>query len=198
MHLVVRSVVIFFFVFALTRVLGRRELSSLEPFDIILLVVIGDLVQQGITQSDDSVTGTLIVLSTIGLMTVGVSYANFRVRRLRPLLEGEPLVLVDDGRVIDHHLARERITTDDLAAQARLQNLASLDDVRWAVLETNGQISFIPKKEKWRSPSQRTTAPGCSRPRTRSRPSRARSSAWRAAPSRTARATGWRSTAGCS
>jgi uncharacterized membrane protein YcaP (DUF421 family) len=145
MDLVVRCVVIFFFVFALTRLLGRRELSSLEPFDVILLVVIGDLVQQGITQSDDSLTGTLIVLSTIGLLTVGVSYVNFRVRRLRPILEGEPLVLVDDGRVIQPHLARERITIDDLHAQARLQNLASLDDVRWAVLETSGQISFIPK-----------------------------------------------------
>ena len=88
MDLVVRALVIFFFVFVLTRALGRRELSSLEPFDIILLVVIGDLVQQGITQSDDSVTGTLIVLSTIGLLTVAVSYVNFRVRRLRPLLEG--------------------------------------------------------------------------------------------------------------
>jgi uncharacterized membrane protein YcaP (DUF421 family) len=145
MDLVVRAVVIFAFVFVLTRALGRRELSSLEPFDVILLVVIGDLVQQGITQNDDSVTGTLIVLSTIGLLTVGVSYVNFRVRRLRPLLEGEPLVLVEDGRVIERHLARERITIDDLAAQARMQSLASLDDVRWAVLETSGQISFIPK-----------------------------------------------------
>jgi uncharacterized membrane protein YcaP (DUF421 family) len=144
--LVVRSAVIFFFVFALTRLLGRRELSSLEPFDVILLVVIGDLVQQGITQSDESVTGTLIVLSTIGLLTVGVSYVNFRIRRLRPILEGEPLVLVEDGRVIERHLARERITIDDLTAQARLQNLASLHDVRWAVLETSGQISFIPKR----------------------------------------------------
>ncbi|HET6174522.1 MAG TPA: YetF domain-containing protein [Gaiellales bacterium] len=146
MDLVVRAVVIFLFVFVLTRVLGRRELSSLEPFDIILLVVIGDLVQQGITQSDDSVTGTLIVLSTIGLLTVAVSYANFRVPRLRPLLEGEPLVLIDDGRVIERHLTRERITTDDLTAQARLQSFASLDDVRWAVLERSGQISFIPKE----------------------------------------------------
>jgi uncharacterized membrane protein YcaP (DUF421 family) len=145
MDLVIRAVVIFLFVFVLTRALGRRELSSLEPFDIILLVVIGDLVQQGVTQSDDSVTGTLIVLSTIGLLTVGVSYVNFRVRRLRPLLEGEPLVLVEDGRVIERHLARERITLDDLTSQARLQSLASLDDVRWAVLETSGQISFIPK-----------------------------------------------------
>jgi uncharacterized membrane protein YcaP (DUF421 family) len=130
----------------LTRLVGRRELSSLQPFDVILLVVIGDLVQQSITQSDDSVTGTLIVLSTIGLLTVAVSYVNFRVRRLRPVLEGEPLVLVQDGRVIERHLARERITIDDQTAQARLQNLASLHDVRWAVLETSGQISFIPRR----------------------------------------------------
>jgi uncharacterized membrane protein YcaP (DUF421 family) len=146
MDLVVRSVVIFFFVFVLTRVVGRRELSSMEPFDIILLVVIGDLVQQGITQSDDSVTGTLIVLATIGLLTVGLSYVNFRVRRLRPLLEGTPIVLVDDGRVIDPHLARERITMEDLTAQARMQGIASLDDVRWGVLETSGQISFVKKE----------------------------------------------------
>jgi uncharacterized membrane protein YcaP (DUF421 family) len=144
--LVARSVVIFFFVFVLTRLLGRRELSSMEPFDVILLVVMGDLVQQGITQNDDSVTGTMIVLSTIGLLTVGVSYVNFRVRRLRPILEGEPLVLVEDGHVIQRHLSRERITIDDLNAQARMQNLESLEDVRWAVLETSGQISFIPKK----------------------------------------------------
>ncbi|MEA2157792.1 MAG: hypothetical protein QOD66_172 [Solirubrobacteraceae bacterium] len=145
MDLVARSVVIFFFVFVLTRLLGRRELSSMEPFDVILLVVMGDLVQQGITQNDDSVTGTMIVLSTIGLLTVGVSYVNFRVRRLRPILEGEPLVLVEDGHVIQRHLSRERITIDDLNAQARMQNLESLEDVRWAVLETSGQISFIPK-----------------------------------------------------
>jgi uncharacterized membrane protein YcaP (DUF421 family) len=143
--LVLRAAVIFFFVFVLTRAVGRRELSSLEPFDVILLVVIGDLVQQGITQSDDSVTGTLIVLATIALLTVGVSYVNFRVPRLRPLLEGEPLVLVEDGRVIERHLARERLTLDDLMAEARLQDLPELSQVRWAVLETSGRISFIRK-----------------------------------------------------
>jgi uncharacterized membrane protein YcaP (DUF421 family) len=145
MDLVIRATVIFFFVFALTRAVGRRELSSLEPFDVILLVVIGDLVQQGITQSDDSVTGTLIVLATIALLTVGVSYVSFRSRKLRPLLEGEPLVLVEDGRVIEPHLARERLTVDDLMAEARLQNLTSLSDVSWAVLETSGKISFLHK-----------------------------------------------------
>jgi uncharacterized membrane protein YcaP (DUF421 family) len=145
MDLVIRATVIFFFVFALTRAVGRRELSSLEPFDVILLVVIGDLVQQGITQSDDSVTGTLIVLATIALLTVAVSYVSFRSRRLRPLLEGEPLVLVEDGRVIEPHLARERLTIDDVLAEARQQNLASLSEVSWAVLETSGKISFLHK-----------------------------------------------------
>jgi uncharacterized membrane protein YcaP (DUF421 family) len=75
-----------------------------------------------------------------------VSYVNFRVRHLRPLLEGEPLVLVDDGRVIERHLVRERTRIDDLTPQARLQSLTSPHDVRRAVLETSSQISFIPKK----------------------------------------------------
>jgi uncharacterized membrane protein YcaP (DUF421 family) len=147
MDLVLRAAIIFLFVFVLTRGLGRRELSSLEPFDVILLVVIGDLVQQGITQSDNSVTGTLVVLATIALLTVAVSYASFRVPRLRPLLEGEPLVLVHDGRVIERHLARERLTMDDLMAEARQQSIPELSEVRWAVLETSGRISFIRKQE---------------------------------------------------
>ncbi len=98
MDLVVRTIVIILFVFVLTRVVGRRELSTMEPFDVILLVVVGDLVQQGITQSDDSVTGATIVLATVGLLTVGLSYLSFKVPRLRPLLEGEPIVLVTDGK----------------------------------------------------------------------------------------------------
>jgi uncharacterized membrane protein YcaP (DUF421 family) len=146
MDLVLRATVVFAFMFLLTRVVGRRELSSLEPFDLIMLVVIGDLVQQGITQSDDSVTGSVIVLSTLALLTVGVSYANFRFSRARPILEGEPIILVHDGKVIARNLSRERITIDDLTEQARLAQLATLADVRWAVLETTGNISFIPRE----------------------------------------------------
>jgi uncharacterized membrane protein YcaP (DUF421 family) len=143
MDLVARTVVIILFVFLLTRVVGRRELSALEPFDVILLVVVGDLVQQGITQSDDSVTGSTIVLATVALLTVGISYLSFRVPRLRPLLEGEPIILVVDGEPIDRNLRRERLTMDDLLAEARAQQIASLGEVRFAVLETSGKISFL-------------------------------------------------------
>ena len=145
MDLVIRAAVGFAFVFFLTRVVGRRELSSLEPFDLILLVMIGDLVQQGITQNDFSVTGLMLVGSTIALLTVAVSYGSFRFPLLRPMLVGEPVIVVEDGEPIERNLRRNRITRDELAAAARQQGIASLGDVRWAVLETSGSLSFIQK-----------------------------------------------------
>jgi uncharacterized membrane protein YcaP (DUF421 family) len=147
MDLVVRAAVAFLFVYFLTRVIGRRELSSMEPFDLIMLVMIGDLVQQGVTQNDFSVTGALLVGSTIGLLTVFVSYMSFRFPRLRPMLDGEPVIVVEDGKPIDRNLRRNRITREELAAAGRQEGLDSLDDIRWAVLETNGRISFIPRAQ---------------------------------------------------
>lgn len=146
MDIVLRAAVAFAFIFFLCRIVGRRELSSLEPFDLIMLIVLGDLVQQGVTQSDYSVTGLVLAAGTIALMQVAVSYLNFRFRRLRPILEGEPMVLVEDGRVLERNLARERMTRHDLLEQARQSQIGSLDDIRLAVLETSGQISFIPKQ----------------------------------------------------
>ena len=144
MDLALRSIVAFLFILALTRVVGRRELSSMEPFDVILLVVIGDLVQQGVTQNDQSVTGVVIVLSVMTLMTAGFAYVNFRFRRLRPLIEGRPVVLIENGRLIDENVRRERLTIGEVHAEARLQQIDSLESVRLAVLETSGRISFIP------------------------------------------------------
>ena len=145
MDIVIRGVIAFSFVFLLTRVVGRRELSSLEPFDVILLVMMGDLVQQGVTQSDYSVTGLILAAGTIALMSVLVSFLSFRFRRLRPILDGEPIVIVQDGQPLERNLRRERLTVDEVAQEARLQQIAQLDDVAWAVLEKSGQISFIKK-----------------------------------------------------
>jgi uncharacterized membrane protein YcaP (DUF421 family) len=141
--LVVRAVVVFLSIWVVTRVVGRRELSSMEPFDVILLVVIGDLVQQGITQSDYSVTGTILVVSTVALLTIAMSWLSYRVPRLRPVLEGEPLVLLQDGEPIRRNLRRQRLTMDELLGEARQQQIADLSEVRFAVLETNGRISFV-------------------------------------------------------
>jgi uncharacterized membrane protein YcaP (DUF421 family) len=143
MDIVLRAFFIYALVFGFTRVLGRRELSTLQPFDFILLVVIGDLIQSGVTQNDLSVTGVLIVVCTIGILQVVVSYLGFRFRRLRPVLQGEPIVLVENGQLIDRNMRRERLTLDDLAEKARLSEIGSVADIKWAVLETNGDISFI-------------------------------------------------------
>ena len=145
MDIVVRAVVAFCFVFLLTRLIGRRELSSLQPFDLMLLIVIGDLIQQGITQNDLSVTGLVLTVGVFALMTLAASYVGFRFPRVRPILEPEPLILIEDGNVIERNLKKERLTPGELAAEARLQQIDSLDKVKWAVLETGGQISFIPK-----------------------------------------------------
>jgi uncharacterized membrane protein YcaP (DUF421 family) len=145
MDLVLRAAAAFVFIYVVTRAIGRRELAGLEPFDLILLVVLGDLVQQGVTQSDYSVTGAVIVISTLGVLTAAVAWLSFRFRRLRPLLEGEPVVLVDNGRPVERNLRRERLTIDEIKAEARFQQVPSLEEVRWAVLETNGRISIIPR-----------------------------------------------------
>jgi uncharacterized membrane protein YcaP (DUF421 family) len=146
MDIVIRAAFAFAFIFFLTRIAGRRELSSLEPFDLILLIVLGDLVQQGVTQSDYSVTGLVLAAGTIALMQIAVSYINFRFKRVRTVLDGEPIVLIEDGRVLTRNVHRERLTRHELEEQARLSQIESLDKVRWAVLETSGQISFIPKQ----------------------------------------------------
>jgi uncharacterized membrane protein YcaP (DUF421 family) len=145
MDIVLRAACAFVFIFLLTRIVGRRELNSLEPFDLIVLVMMGDLVQQGVTQNDFSVTGLMLAGGTVGILAVLFSYLSFRVRRLRPVLDGEPIVLVQDGKPIERNLRRERLTLEELAAGARLQQIEKIDDVKWAVLETSGQISYIPK-----------------------------------------------------
>jgi uncharacterized membrane protein YcaP (DUF421 family) len=145
MDIVIRAIVAFCFVFLLTRLIGRRELSSLEPFDLMLLIVIGDLIQQGITQNDLSVTGLVITVGVFGVMTLAASYLGWRFPRIRPILEPDPLILVEDGEVVERNLRKERITAEEIAAEARIQQIESLDKVKWAVLESGGRISFIPK-----------------------------------------------------
>jgi uncharacterized membrane protein YcaP (DUF421 family) len=147
MDIVIRAVVIFFFLYILMRVIGRRELSSLEPFDLILLVVLGDAVQQGLTQDDYSVTGAGLAIGTIAVLQLGISYSNYRFPKLRSVLDGEPILIVQDGKPIEKNMRRERVTIDDLASAMRQQNIGKVDEVQWAVLETNGAISFIKKSE---------------------------------------------------
>ena len=151
MDIVVRAFFAFVFVFLVTRLIGRRELRSLEPFDLILLVVVGDLMQQGITQSDMSFTGAVLATGTFAVLVLVVSYVGFRFRSVQPLLEPQPMIVVQDGSVIESNLRKERMTVDELLAEARQQQIGSLDEIRWAVLESSGKVSFIQEALRCRS-----------------------------------------------
>jgi uncharacterized membrane protein YcaP (DUF421 family) len=143
MDIVLRALAAYLFIVFLMRVVGKRELSSMEPSDVVLLVVIGDLVQNGITQSDYSVTGIVLAAGTIGLLATATAFLTYRSKRIRSVVEGEPVILVQNGKTIDRNLKSERLTLDELMEQARQQQIESLEKVKWAVLETSGSISFI-------------------------------------------------------
>jgi uncharacterized membrane protein YcaP (DUF421 family) len=145
MDISLRAIALFCFVLLLTRIMGRRELSSLAPFDMILLIVLGDAIQQGLTQDDYSVTGALIAITTLALLQRGTSYVSYRFGFMRRILEGEPIVIIQDGKFIESNLRRERLTPSDVAEEARSNQIDSLENVKWGVLEPNGTISFIEK-----------------------------------------------------
>jgi uncharacterized membrane protein YcaP (DUF421 family) len=145
MDIVLRGTVVFFLLYFLMRVIGRRELSSLEPFDLILLIILGDAVQQGLTQDDYSLTGAALAVGTIAALQVATSYLNFRFPRMQTLIDGEPIVLMQNGEVIQKNLDRERLTLDDVAEAARQESIGSFDQIEWAIMETNGRISFLKK-----------------------------------------------------
>jgi uncharacterized membrane protein YcaP (DUF421 family) len=145
MDISLRAIALFLFVLLLTRVMGRRELSQLAPFDLILLIVLGDAIQQGLTQDDYSVTGALIAITTLALLQRLTSFVSWRFGFMRKILEGEPVVIVQDGKLIERNLRRERLTPADVSEEARSHQIDSLEKVKWAVLEPNGSISFIEK-----------------------------------------------------
>ena len=146
MDVVIRAALMYVFVLLVTRVVGRRELSSLQPFDLVLLVVVGDLVAQGVMQSDYSFIGLMLALSTITVLQAFTSWLGFRSKRAGLVLEGEPIVLVQDGGFLARNLQRERITEAEVLQSARMEGLHSIDDVAWCILETSGKMSFVKKE----------------------------------------------------
>jgi uncharacterized membrane protein YcaP (DUF421 family) len=143
MEIVLRSAAVFVFLWFLMRVIGKKELAEISAFELVLLVVIGDLVQQGVTQEDMSVTGAVLATGTIALLVVAMSYAGFRWKRARTVVEGVPVVIVSDGRLVTESMRFERLTEDDVVAEAREQGIGDIAEVRLGVLESDGRFSFV-------------------------------------------------------
>lgn len=143
MEVVIRAAVMFAFLWLVTRAVGKRELGQLSAFELVLLVTMGDLVQQSITQEDYSISGGMLTIATFALLSVLLSYLSWRIPRSRPVLEGRPAVVVRDGQLQEQVLADERLTRTELLAAARKQGVRDLGDVELAVLENDGSLSFF-------------------------------------------------------
>lgn len=144
METVVRAVIIFVFLWGITRVVGRSTLGELSSFELILFICMGDLVQQAVTQQDYSVTGAMLAVGTFALLTILLSWVNARYPGARRITHGVPVVVVHDGEPQRDVMRAERLSLDDLYGAARQQGIERIGTVRLAVLETNGQISFFP------------------------------------------------------
>jgi uncharacterized membrane protein YcaP (DUF421 family) len=142
-EIVARSSVAFFFVFLLLRGMKRKTLSDLSPLELILLVVLGDLVQTGVTQEDYSVSGVILSVSTFAFWVAVMNWLTWRSDRARRVIEGVPLVVIDDGKPVMKTLQLEQIPLAELYESARQQGIDDLADVRLGVLEVSGKISFI-------------------------------------------------------
>jgi uncharacterized membrane protein YcaP (DUF421 family) len=143
MDIVLRATVMFAIVFLLLRVMGKRELGQMAPFEFVLLVVIGDLIQQGITHNDFSLTGATLAICTFAFWALVLNAVAYWSPRAERLLEGEPEVIVRHGELLGHAISRNRLTKMEIESEMRLAGIARLRDVEWAVLENNGKISFI-------------------------------------------------------
>lgn len=143
MDIVLRATFMFFAVFLLLRLLGKRELGQMTPFEMVTLVVMGDLIQQGITHNDFSVTGAVLAIGTFAFWGVAIGWLVYLFPRLKAAFEGEPRVIIRRGELLRDNLRRDRMTVAEVESEMRLAGIARVADVDWAILEPSGKVSFI-------------------------------------------------------
>lgn len=143
---VFRALVIYVLVMALVRLSGKRAVGQFTPFDLVLVILIGNAVQNGINGGDNSLTGAAIMASTLIALNYLVALLTARFRGVEKVVEGVPVLLARDGHVFAQVLRRELVSQDDFDEALRLNNINDVGDVEIALLETNGRISVVPKR----------------------------------------------------
>lgn len=143
MELPVRATVMFFFLWCVTRGVGKRSLAEMSAFELVLLITVGDLVQQGVTQEDRSVTGAFVATGTITFWVIVFGYVSWRFRGSREVIEGIPLLVVRHGQPLTEVMRAERLTLDEVLEAAREQGIEDLDRVEAGVLDADGKFSFL-------------------------------------------------------
>lgn len=143
MEIVYRALFVFFFLWIITRLVGRSTVGELSTFQLVLFITMGDLMQQAVTQQDLSVTGGVLAVSVFALLTIGISWVNSHWPQARAVTHGVAVLVICDGEPMMDVLKAERLSLDDLRAAARQQGYERFSQIRLAVLEANGQLSFF-------------------------------------------------------
>ncbi|HEX7004111.1 MAG TPA: YetF domain-containing protein [Trueperaceae bacterium] len=144
METVVRVVVVYLFVLVSLRIMGKREFGQLAPMELIALLLVPEIVSQSLVGNDYSLTNGFVALSTLLALVFANSLLSHLSKGFEKVSEGEPAVLAHHGKLVQANLNRERISPSELYAEMRKSGLERLDQVRWAVLETDGKISIVP------------------------------------------------------
>ncbi|MBA3659010.1 MAG: DUF421 domain-containing protein [Gemmatimonadales bacterium] len=148
MSSVMRAVVVYLFLLALFRLAGKRSLSQVTTFDLVLTLIISEAVQQALISDDNSMTNAFLLVLTLVGLDILLSFIKQRSQRLSRLLDGTPVVVVEDGRLLRDRMKRERVDEGDILHAAREhQGLASLDEIAYAVVERSGGITVVPKHQ---------------------------------------------------
>ncbi|HEX2192858.1 MAG TPA: YetF domain-containing protein [Acidimicrobiales bacterium] len=155
MEIIVRAAVIYVFVWLIVRGTGKRELAEMTAFELVLLVVMGDLIQQAVTQQDTSIVGGMLAVGTIGFLIVVTSYVTWRFKGTRNVIEGASVVIVRDGKPLEDILRLERVTLDEVLSGARNQGISDLADVQIGVLEADGKFSFLTRDKEQHQPDEK-------------------------------------------
>lgn len=145
-EIILRSAVVYVFMLLLLRITGKRQIGQLAPFDLVLLLILSNAVQNSMNAGDNSLIGGLISASTLILLNFGVSIATFRSKRLESLIEGRPQILIHNGKLFEDVVSAAHLTHHELHAALRLAGCSCIEEVHSAILENSGAISVVPKK----------------------------------------------------
>jgi uncharacterized membrane protein YcaP (DUF421 family) len=152
---VLRAVVVYLFLLVLLRMTGKRQVGQLAPFDLVLLLVLSNAVQNSMNGGDNSVTGGMILAITLVAINAGVGWLTFHNKTIEGLIEGRPVILVHDGKIDHRALRKVQLTTHELESSLRAEGCCGPAEVRFAVLENTGRISVIPREKSDKSRDQK-------------------------------------------
>jgi len=143
-----RTIILFLLVMIVIRVMGKRQIGELQPFELVLAIMIAELATVPMEDKEIPLINGIIPILTLLLLQVIITFISLKSDKLRGLISGTPSVLIENGKIIESELRKLRYNLTDLLEQLRLKNFPNIADIEYAILETSGELSIIPKSQK--------------------------------------------------